>query len=69
MYMKPGGRQFLVLVQLPRGALPSSLSMYLCVCVCVNSESFKSNCMYYVPLLQSTSVFASLKQRHSLTLS
>ena len=34
MYMKPGGRQFLVLVQLPRGALPSSLSMYMCVCVC-----------------------------------
>ena len=65
MYMKPGGRQFLILVQLPRGALPSSLSMY----VCVYSESFKRNCMYYAPLLQSTSVFASLKQRHSLTLS
>ena len=48
MYMKPEGRQFLALVQLPRGALSSSLSLYVCVCVCVYIyilSHLKNNCI------------------------
>ena len=39
MYMKPEGRQFLALVQLPRGALSSSV----CVCVCVYIYIYYNN--------------------------
>ena len=48
MYMKPEGRQFLALVQLPRGALSSSVCVCVCVCIYIYIlNHLKNNCIIF----------------------